>query len=87
MADPQDEDDAEEPELTPEQKEAVDLHKAMEKLLANHVAALMEHCDSVQIIVTANTQKFKGTIAHSAGGGNWYARKASVLDWLNANSH
>lgn len=49
-------------------------------IIEKHIAQLMEHFESVQIIAT----KIEGdeTIAASKGDGNWYARVGSVRDWL-----
>lgn len=41
---------------------------------------MLEHCDSIRVICTLHEPD--GTKAESYGGGNWYAQRASVEEWL-----
>lgn len=50
--------------------------------LDRHVAQLMEHFDSVQIICTRFEAKAGKTSCASRGDGNWYARVGAVREWL-----
>lgn len=52
------------------------------KILASHAAQLAEHFESVQIIVTKNTEEGDGTVLAHQGAGNWFARYGSVREWL-----
>lgn len=45
---------------------------------------LIEHFDSVQIIVTRHESDKEGAILGAWGHGNFYSRKGSVRDWLKA---
>lgn len=49
-------------------------------LLDFHVSALMEHYDSVQIMVTRSDHT--GTEDFMRGGGNWYARQGMAHDFI-----
>lgn len=51
------------------------------KLINSLVAQLAEHFETVQVIVT-NTYGEDGTSLLHAGKGNFYARKASLEEWL-----
>lgn len=47
------------------------------------VDELIEHFDSVQILVTrVETGELNGTVTLSLGAGNWYARYGQVKDWM-----
>ncbi len=48
--------------------------------LKAHTAMLMEHFDSVQIFCTRCNGD--GTVSATFGGGNWYARKGQVDEWI-----
>jgi len=50
--------------------------------LQKHVDELMEHYDSVLILVTRHDVEAKGTLEVDAGGGNFYARLGMVEEWL-----
>jgi hypothetical protein len=56
-----------------------------QKYLSFKCAELMEHFDTVQIIVTKHDRKDNTTDMLSNGSGNLYARLASVDDWLSRN--
>lgn len=49
-------------------------------LLDRATNGLMEHFDTVQIVATRLAKD--GTLHAARGRGNWYARVASVLEWL-----
>lgn len=51
------------------------------KLVLQHCTALMEHFDTVQIVVTSHSAE-EGTGSITLGGGNVFARMASVREWL-----
>jgi len=51
-----------------------------QQLLDRAIAPLMEHFDTVQIVVTRLAND--GTMLAARGRGNWYARVGSVRDWL-----
>lgn len=55
-----------------------------EKLVESAVSRLIEHFDSVRIIVTKNS--LDGTIMISRGDGNFYAQIGSTQDWLEART-
>lgn len=50
-------------------------------MLRSHIAALMEHFDSVQIFATKPGIN-GGTIHCDDGGGNWFARYGQVSLWV-----
>ena len=53
----------------------------MSDVLQACCARLMEHFDSVRIVCTEHDAA--GVTHHwTWGGGNWYAQKASVQEWL-----
>lgn len=52
-----------------------------ECMLRNHIAALMEHFDSVQIFATRPSIN-GGTVHCVDGGGNWFARYGQVSLWV-----
>lgn len=54
----------------------------LQKLLDNHCAALMEHFDSVTILVTAHDGASEETSSYESSGGNIYARLGKVHEWL-----
>ena len=51
------------------------------KKIENALMGLMEFCDSVQIVATTTDEE--GTQLFYDGRGNYYARQASVRDFLN----
>lgn len=64
-------------ELELEEKE-----KFIDALLAKATATLLEQCDSVRIVVTLNDGT-GGFAMSSYGGGNFYAQRDSVREWLH----
>ncbi len=50
-------------------------------LIDSHVAQLMEHFDSVQILAT-RTKSDGTTIGVTRGRGNWYSRVGYAREWL-----
>lgn len=52
------------------------------KVIENHVSMLMEHFDSVVIIVTKYDGAKRETESISRGGGNWHSRYGSVAEYL-----
>lgn len=64
-------------EAVPEKTEVNETMGLMEK----HCSALMEHFDTVQIVVTRHLKD--GTRMANYGAGNLYARLASAREWLN----
>ena len=59
------------------------LVKRQWKVLDSHIAQLAEHFDSVQVVVTSHCPQ-TGTSTYGAGSGNYYARLASVDNWVRA---
>jgi len=54
-----------------------------ERLVKQHVAALSEHFDSVQIFVSRHDPAIQdGTVTVSWGAGNWYARAGQIREWI-----
>lgn len=66
--------------LTPEAREALD------KILANHAAQIMEHFDSVVIICTKVDNAEGETARVMCEKGNWYANAAAVLETANVKN-
>lgn len=63
-------------ESTPEAE--ADLSKIQE-----HIDALMEHFDTVQIFVTRfEHENDKQTVSVNLGGGSWQARYGQIVEWL-----
>ncbi len=60
--------------------EAIQLHKVLE----TKTAELMEHFDTVQIVVTRHNRLDETTEMMSKGRGNLYARFSSVEAWLES---
>jgi hypothetical protein len=63
--------------MSPEQK--------LEQLVDKALKELGEHCDTVQIFVTAHNpegEKETCTASYARGIGNWFARFGQVVDWL-----
>lgn len=51
--------------------------------LEQAINLLREHCDSVRIFVTKESDDGNAdTIALTDGRGNWYAQKGQIVDWL-----
>lgn len=69
--------EAETPDEPRPQDQDADLSK-----LKNATARLMEHFDTVHIFVTRHVSDDEGTTAASWGGGNWYARRGQIGDWI-----
>jgi hypothetical protein len=59
-----------------------DLNARLLAILEKHAIQIMEHCDSVQIVVTRFDPITDETFTLRQGKGNFYARVASVADWL-----
>ncbi len=55
-----------------------------QKLAKAHCGQLCEHFDTVQIICTRFESDKDGTIMASVGIGNYYARRGSVIEWLDS---
>jgi hypothetical protein len=53
------------------------------EIIERHVAAMMEHFDSCQVICTRTVNR--STELVQAGGGNWYARTGAVREWMYRN--
>lgn len=52
------------------------------KLIEEHLAALSEHFDGVQIFATRHEQgQHDGTVNIQIGCGNWYARYGHIKAW------
>ena len=70
-------------EAAPENTDAQDNSDANNtmKVLDKHCNSLMEHFDTVQIVVTRHLKD--GTRMANYGAGNLYARLASAREWLN----
>lgn len=56
--------------------------EALQQIIDDHVAKLLEHFDSVTILVTDHRGAEDDTICYEGGGGNLYARKGIVQEWL-----
>lgn len=54
----------------------------LQKLVDDHVAQLLEHFDSVTILVTAHGGVPAETAGYVSGGGNYYARIGKAKEWL-----
>ena len=52
----------------------------MQDVVRNHVLALMEHFDSVQILVSVSSSI--GTQNVYMGAGNWFARQGMAHDFI-----
>jgi hypothetical protein len=65
--------------------EVAELSKQLDARILNAVATLMEFADSVQITCTKIMPVSGGTMTRSLGGGNFYARLASVNEWYQRN--
>lgn len=54
-----------------------------EAIVRHHVQQLVEHFDTVQIMVSRHMPAEKdGTVAVTQGAGNWYARRGQARDFL-----
>lgn len=52
-------------------------------MIQQHVDALGEHFDTVQIFVSRHDMAVEeGTISANRGSGNWFARFGQVREWL-----
>jgi hypothetical protein len=56
----------------------------LQKVLETKTAELMEHFDTVQIVVTRHNRLDETTEMMSKGRGNLYARCSSVEAWLES---
>lgn len=52
------------------------------KLVQLAVDQLIEHFDTVQVLVTRCNGDEDGTVSVSLGAGNWFARYGHVKDWI-----
>lgn len=52
----------------------------MQGVVQGHVTRLMEHFDSVQVLVSVCTDR--GTESVFLGGGNWFARQGMAHDFI-----
>ena len=43
---------------------------------------LMEHFDTVQIFATRHVDDDTGTVSVQWGGGNWFARRGQIGEWV-----
>lgn len=50
------------------------------KEIDSFVARMSEHCDSVRIFITK--QDGTNTKSYTKGGGNFYAQRGQVLEWI-----
>ena len=55
-----------------------------EKILSRHLAQIMEHFDSVRVVVTRFDPEANDTQMHSYGHGNFYAQYGAVKAWVEA---
>lgn len=53
------------------------------RILAEAVAALREHFDTVQIFVTRHDVDAEGTLSRAEGSGNYFARYGLCEQWVN----
>lgn len=56
--------------------------EAFQKLVDDHVAKLLEHFDSVTILVTSHDGDAGETSGYVGGGGDYYARIGKANEWL-----
>lgn len=52
------------------------------KIIGRHVAALMEHFDTVQVFCTRHNNADENKTAANKGDGNWFARYGQVKEWF-----
>lgn len=52
------------------------------EIIKRHVAALMEHFDSVQVFCTKEHAEEESTGSWCWGKGNWFARYGQAHEWL-----
>lgn len=57
--------------------------EALFEVLQKHVAQIMEHASSVQIICTLHDPVEESTASVKAGAGDVYARIGAVSEWLS----
>ena len=57
--------------------------EALLEVLQKHVAQIMEHASSVQIICTLHDPAGGSTASVKAGAGDMYARIGAVGEWLS----
>ncbi len=60
-----------------------------EAIVRQHVQQLVEHFDTVQILVSRHMPAEKdGTVSIDQGAGNWFARRGQARDFiLNGDEH
>ena len=51
-------------------------------MVKNHVAALAEHFDTVEVFCTRHEGNAVGTTAVAWGAGNWFARLGQIRAWM-----
>lgn len=56
--------------------------QAADDVIVKCLAILSEHFETAQIFVTAVDQDQCTTNSHTAGFGNWYARRGQINDWV-----
>jgi hypothetical protein len=75
-------------DFEPESQEQMEANAAWDEMaataLSKHCQLLMEHFDSVQIVVTKDERS--QTRLAAFGAGNMFARMGSVRDWLDGSS-
>lgn len=54
----------------------------LQKIVDDHCATLLEHFDSVTILVTSHNGGAAETAGFDGGGGNYYARIGKAQEWL-----
>ena len=59
------------------------LPEHLEKKLTDAKNVLMEHFDSCRIFVTLHEDDSKNTGAYTVGGGNFYAQRGNIQEWMN----
>lgn len=52
------------------------------EIVKRHIAQLMEHFNSVQVIAVSRPEQDGGTCCHSSGDGSWYERFGAVSEVL-----
>jgi hypothetical protein len=54
----------------------------IQKIIEQHCAELMEHCDACRIFVSRNDSGKQETAGNTTGGGNYYAQLGQIEQWL-----
>lgn len=52
------------------------------QLIHKKASEIMEHVDSVRIFVTYHQGEIDSTQAYNYGGGNFYAQRGQITEWL-----